>query len=162
MPDGRAGLVHRLTSQLATLRRLSWADRSLLLQAGLIVSVVRLALKVISFRRVAALLKLASRTDLPVQADRSTTAARVLNVARLVNMSSRHSPLASTCLHRSLTLWWLLNRRGFDARLQFGTRRRNGAFEAHAWVEHDGIVVGEDPDEHDFVRIPWEPLKNDS
>ena len=97
-----------------------------------------------------------------MEPDGGGAAARALDVARLVNMASRHTPLPNTCLHRSLALWWLLERRGFDSRLQFGARKRDGVFEAHAWVEHGGLVVSDDQAEHDYARLPWAPLKNDA
>lgn len=153
----------RLWSKLETLRRLSWPDRALLVQAGVLVVVVGLVLRVASFQRVHALLgRFTPRVEPPVTADGVPASARVLDVARLVTMASRHTPLANSCLHRSLALWWLLQRRGFDSRLQFGARRRDGAFEAHAWVEHGGVVISDDQAEHGYARLPWLPLKNDA
>jgi hypothetical protein len=155
--------MRRLTSRLATLRRLSWADRWLLLEAGLVVVAVGLSLRVVSFQRAHAVLRrLTPRADRRVTPDAGPAPARVLDVARLVNMASRHTPLPNTCLHRSLALWWLLERRGFESSLQFGARKREGAFEAHAWVEHGGLVVSDDRGEHDYARLPWMPLKNDA
>ncbi|MDX1571211.1 MAG: lasso peptide biosynthesis B2 protein [Xanthomonadales bacterium] len=47
----------------------------------------------------------------------------------------------STCLTRSLTLWRRARRHGLTGRLCLGVARRN-PFEAHAWVEFDGLVLG--------------------
>ena len=51
------------------------------------------------------------------------------------------------CLVRSLAYQSLLEVEGIPgSRIAVGVRRRNGRFEAHAWVEWNGTVVGEDPD----------------
>jgi len=55
------------------------------------------------------------------------------------------SPIA-TCLHRSLTLWALLRLQGIEARLIFGVHKPENHFEAHAWVEYDGLVLNDSPD----------------
>lgn len=65
-------------------------------------------------------------------------------------------PWHPRCLERSLVLNHLLRRRGHDARLRIGVRKRqpgslptdagiDSAIEAHAWVEVDGRVVGDRP-----------------
>jgi hypothetical protein len=53
--------------------------------------------------------------------------------------------VSNTCLHRSLTLWWLLGRRGFASDFVLGARKRDGRLEAHAWVEHQGAAINDDP-----------------
>jgi len=50
----------------------------------------------------------------------------------------------------------MLRRRGITAsRINVGVRRRNGEFEAHAWIELDGVVIG-DSRQHvqTFTRLP--------
>lgn len=74
--------------------------------------------------------------------------------ARWQAAAARHLPIATNCLDRSLTLWWLLRRRGIAADLRIGGRKENGLFEAHAWIEL-GEVVLDDPasDRRDFARF---------
>ena len=154
----------RVAAKLASIQGLAWRDRWLLLQAGLLVPVLGLALRVISFRRTYSLLRrLAPETDHAASTDPETASARVLQVARVVGMASRHTPTPNSCLHRSLALWWLLRRRRFDGHLHFGARRQQSGFEAHAWVEHNGVVVFDDlvPD-RDYVRLSWQPLEHDA
>ena len=53
-------------------------------------------------------------------------------------------PLRVRCLARSIALRQLLGRRGIgEARVRVGVRRVDGRFEAHAWVELRGHVIGE-------------------
>lgn len=155
------GALGRLRASLATLRRLRWSERRLLLDAAIAMTAINLALRVATFQRVHEVLRrLAGRRGVSVESHGAVAAAPAANVARLVNMASRHTPLHNSCLHRSLALWWLLERRGFDSRLQFGARRRAGGFEAHAWVECGGTILSDDPSDHDYARLAWAPLKN--
>jgi hypothetical protein len=135
-----------------------------LFQAGLLVPVLGLTLRVISFRRSYSVLRrLAPESDHALPTDPETASARVLQVAHVVAMASRHTPTPNSCLHRSLALWLLLRRRGFDSHLRFGARKQPSGFEAHAWVEHNGVVVFDDlvPD-RDYVRLSWQPLEHDA
>jgi len=154
----------RFAAKLASIQALAWRDRWLLLQAGLLVCVLGQWLRVIGFRRTYSLLRrLAPQSDRAVSTDPETASGRVLQVARVVAMASRHTPTPNSCLHRSLALWWLLRRRRFDSHLHFGARRQQAGFEAHAWVEHNGVVVFDDlvPD-RDYVRLSWQPLEHDA
>jgi Transglutaminase-like superfamily len=65
---------------------------------------------------------------------------------RMVLAAVRNSPIPSTCLERSLSLWWLLARQGIATQFRIGVRKDGERFTAHAWVERDGVALGE-PDE---------------
>src|SRR5712692_824561 len=67
--------------------------------------------------------------------------------AHMVNAADRHGLVHPSCLAKSLTLWWLLERQGISSRLRIGIRKERDKFEAHAWVESDGTALNE-PDEH--------------
>lgn len=68
-----------------------------------------------------------------------------------VRAAARLVPRAS-CLTQALAGQCLLGRYGYAARLQIGASRGDDrAFEAHAWLEHEGrIVLGEVPDHGRF------------
>ncbi len=68
-------------------------------------------------------------------------------VAREVERAGREYSLYPVdCLVRSLVVVWLLRRRGIAAEFRLGVRTLTGRFEAHAWVEHGGVPLGEDAD----------------
>lgn len=71
---------------------------------------------------------------------------RAVRIATLVNAACRHSPLPVTCLVRSLVLISQLRRRNIGSCLRIGVRIANGKFEAHAWVEHQGVPVNDHPE----------------
>ena len=80
-----------------------------------------------------------------VPARRSTRrAASVETLVRRVDDAAARSPVPVRCLARAVCLRWLLERHGFDGRLRIGTTLDRGTFRAHAWVELDGHVVGDD------------------
>ena len=72
---------------------------------------------------------------------------QVALTSHMVNAADRHGLVHPSCLAKSLTLWWLLGRQGITSRLRIGIRKENDQFEAHAWVEREGMAVNE-PEEH--------------
>ena len=68
--------------------------------------------------------------------------------SRMVNTAVRHVWRASTCLEKSLALWWLLGRQGIACEVRIGARKQGGKFEAHAWLERDGVAINEPQQEH--------------
>lgn len=61
-----------------------------------------------------------------------------------VDSASTLFPCRVLCLQRSLAIVMLCRRRGVLAYAVLGTRPR--PFVAHAWVEHDSAVLGDDAD----------------
>jgi hypothetical protein len=76
-------------------------------------------------------------------------------VARLEQAAARHLFFRANCLEQSLTLWWLLRRRGIEAELRVGARKEAERFEAHAWVEFRGVVLN-DSAEHHLHFVPFD------
>lgn len=69
----------------------------------------------------------------------SETVARVVWAVAAV---ARRSPIHSTCLSESLVVDAMLRRRTYLSDIRFGVRPPGGGrLTAHAWVEHDGLVV---------------------
>lgn len=64
-------------------------------------------------------------------------------IARLENSAARHLFFRTNCLEQSMVLWWLLRRREMAAELRIGARKQESKFEAHAWVEYAGAMVGD-------------------
>jgi hypothetical protein len=115
------------------LRRLSSAERGLLLNASRLLVLYRVALWVLPWRRLAV-----SRPSAG-----SVRAAR-FSVERLewaVRTAQLRIPRA-TCLSQALALNHLLAREGYASSIHIGVAKTKGAkFEAHAWVEHDGVTL---------------------
>lgn len=78
-------------------------------------------------------------------------AARLRSAKRLawiVQAAAAYGPWPANCLQRSVVLWWYLRRRGIDGELRIGVRRDPETRELtfHAWIEHGGIVLNDDPE----------------
>ena len=73
-------------------------------------------------------------------------AMRAQTVARAVGTAAVRGPVRATCLPRALLTWWLLRREGIASCLRIGVAREGGVFKAHAWVEHAGRPLGDDPE----------------
>ena len=125
-------------------RRLAAGERGLLLRALLLLPLTALALRLLGLRRwqsaVARLLApgLASRERWPEAA-----LERARLTARMVQAAERHGLGRPNCLAESLVLWWLLRRQGIASELRIGVRKQGNLLEAHAWVEHRGVVLND-------------------
>jgi hypothetical protein len=67
---------------------------------------------------------------------------------RMVNAAARYGLGRSSCLERSLGLWWLLRQEGIASSVRIGARKSDGKFEAHAWVECEGVALNEPQQQH--------------
>jgi len=77
-------------------------------------------------------------------------------LANLATATARRFFLRTNCLEQSLVIWFLLRRRGVSPSLRFGGRKAGDQFEAHAWVECEGVVLNDEGSvRQDF--IPFEP-----
>lgn len=73
-------------------------------------------------------------------------ARTIRSVVWAVTRAARYGVIRPRCLVRSMALQRMLSRHGVEgAELRIGVRMQEGEFGAHAWVELDGRVVGDDP-----------------
>jgi hypothetical protein len=59
------------------------------------------------------------------------------------------------CLEQSLTLWYLLGVQGIPASVRIGIPKQTETFEAHAWVEHQGVALNQSEEPHDHY-VPFD------
>ncbi len=69
--------------------------------------------------------------------------ARLEMICRMVRAAQHYSLLTSSCLEQSLVLWYLLQNEGIATALRIGVRKDDGKFEAHAWVECNGVALNQ-------------------
>lgn len=112
---------------------LSWADWRLLVNISALLLKVRVLLKLFPFKVV---MRRLSGTAGPQNEALSPDWA-----AYLLELASRYHVLTPTCLEKALVLCSILRTRGITAELTIGTRKENGQFHAHAWVEHQGQII---------------------
>lgn len=119
------------------------ADQRLLALAIGVQPVLRIALRIAGLRRCQAALRAPAPPSGASGGTGQQSLAEAAGVSRLLCAAERRRLLDPNCLVHSLTLWWLLRRRGIDGHVCIGVRRSGGTLEAHAWVEHAGTALGE-------------------
>ena len=118
---------------------LSSAERGLLLKAGILLAVYRIALWVLPWNRMA----VSRPSPAESRADRSS----VESLEWAVRTARRMVPFA-TCLTQALALHHLLARAGYESSIHIGVAKTAGrGFEAHAWVERAGVTLLSSPSE---------------
>jgi hypothetical protein len=137
----------------AAFRRRSREEQRLLVEAAAGLCCARVSLVVFSPAAIAhwiagrdARRRRPGAGHLPQDARRSDVRADVDAVAQAVTAVSRHTPFETTCLVAALTARAMLQRRGYDARVQLGVKQpaADERLQAHAWVECEGrTVVGD-------------------
>jgi hypothetical protein len=135
---------------LSALRRLPGERRRDLIEALCVVAAIRAGLSTIGFTRLRRLLG-------PLLVARSAALPGAPARVRWAVARAAQPVPGATCLTQALAAQILLARAGYPSSLRMGARRRDGALEAHAWLE-DGerIVYGA---RGDFAALPpIEPL----
>lgn len=140
-------------TRIAAFAALHPADRRLCLQALAAGAAIRIALRLLGYKRCRDWLDRLSRV--PGAVNRvSADAGQAARVARFVRAAARHGPSGRNCLVDALTLWWLLRLQGIAGDIRIGVRKDAGALDAHAWVECGGLVLDEPAD----LSRPFAPL----
>lgn len=125
-------------NRLRNFLRLPSSDRCLLISAALLLGTIVLGLWLLPLLT---LRRLLGRLAEPRTSRQEAEAASAARVVWAVATASRYVPGASTCLTRALAAQVLLARRGEVACLRIGVARREGRFQAHAWLESQGKVI---------------------
>ena len=136
--------------RLRRFRNLEPPARGLFLRATALLPVISLSLRIRGFRATQLRLekylsnaRLGSSSSSPSGLD-----GRATMTARMVKSAAYWSIGTPTCLEQSLALWWLLGRQGIASSVRIGTRKAGQKFEAHAWVECDGLALNEPDQPH--------------
>jgi len=138
----------------------SGPERLLLLRVAALQCAIRLALRLLPFRRVIAVVNRLSNTRLH---GRARTRFTPEQLACAVSTTSGRLFRDAPCLTQALAVKVLYGRRGLPASVRIGVRRLpESGFQAHAWVESGGsVVVGLLEDLSPFEALPdledWDP-----
>ncbi len=115
-------------------RKLTGDEQRLTIKSGMVIGVAVVSLRLFGIDRT---LHIASR---PVKGRANTV---IDNVVTAVDRAARYVP-GGTCLPKSLALAWMLRGSGVAATIRIGVKTA-GQFEAHAWVECNGVAVQDVP-----------------
>lgn len=93
--------------------------------------------------------------------DPDVAQAHIQRARRMVDVARSYHLYPMTCLRRSLALQRLLARQGIQTDLRIGAQRQGGEMRAHAWLEYQGVPIGE-PQEIERRFIPLVSIKSNS
>lgn len=143
-----------MTSPLDRFLSLTGAERKIVLEAATALPAAWLGLRIIGLDicKAEVARSVASKHS---NSDGATAFESAQKVARLELATARHLFFRTTCLEQSLVLCWMLRRRGMNPSLRVGARKDSEIFEAHAWVELNGTVIGDAGGEHQHFE-PFE------
>ncbi|WP_212003035.1 lasso peptide biosynthesis B2 protein [Chitinophaga sp. HK235] len=82
--------------------------------------------------------------NVPPPGDHETTVI-LDRYATIFNQLNQLSSLKGRCLSQSLVMRCLLSRKGISSELRIGVHQLNGTFDAHAWLEKDGMLLNDHP-----------------
>jgi uncharacterized membrane protein YqaE (UPF0057 family) len=134
--EERMSVLTLLVQKGYTWKKFSNTERWLLIQALILLPIVAILLK-FGAKRTHFLLSIFLTSELSSLHPTS----QILTTANMVKIAVKYYSWA-TCLRRAFVLWFLLRRHSIGAELKIGTRLAN-EFQAHAWVEYQGFVIGE-------------------
>jgi hypothetical protein len=129
---------------------LSPSQRWVLCMACLSMPLISLSLRLVGLRKTRALL--ATHSDKAIRRMEAGASCCIRSTARLVRIAARLTPGKPACLTQSVTLCYLLARKGISSQLKIGVQKEPGIFKAHAWVEAEGLVLLDQADVEDRFR----------
>ncbi len=135
---------------LQRFNKLEPAARGLFLRAAALMPLISLSLRMRGFRAT----QLSLQKSLPNALHEILDSLPQANgpsvglTVRMVRSAAYRSLGNATCLEKSLALWWLLGRQGIASSVRIGARKIGDKFEAHAWVECDGVALNEPQEAH--------------
>jgi hypothetical protein len=116
------------------------AERWILLRAWANLLVVDVALRLLPFRVVQALLSRGGRSR--VSCDDADIQCLIERFGYLVSIAARIHLYPMSCLRQSLVLQRLLAGQGIPSDLRFGVQKDAEGVAAHAWLEYKGRPIG--------------------
>ena len=159
----------RLRRALRKLRRLSWSERALALEALAWLGAMRLAIRLVPFRRIVGWMRLEPGetpvpmvAEAPAQVTTETTAQTTTETATqvaaervgwAVRAVAARTPWESACLVQALAAARMLQARRLASTLYLGAARKPGRpaqLYAHAWLRCGGLVLTGESESHHF------------
>jgi hypothetical protein len=117
-------------------------------RAAFLLPFIRIKLRLGGYRKTLQYLqnRLNSRSDSSSSDQHNSSALQM--TCRMVRAAEHYSPGQSTCLEQALLLWYLLQTQGIPATVKIGVRKQSDKFEAHAWVEQNGLALNQLDEQH--------------
>ena len=144
-------------AKLGRLARLGRRDRLLLLEASLTLAFASAAIRLLPFRKVAAM---AGRKPAQRRLAAAEAAAAAARIRWAVNAWGRRVPWRAVCFQRGLAAHLMLRRRGLPSLLHYGAAREGAeGLSAHVWVTLEGCDVTGGAESGRFVHLATFPAQ---
>ena len=131
--------------------QLPGADKRTVLRVTWLLVIADLSLRMFGLRRTRRWF-LHGAQDVPAQTPSAQDLASAQRLAALTAAAGQYGVYRATCLRQALVVERCLRRRGLPVQLQVGTRKNaQGDLDAHAWVELDGVALGQTQPEHGSI-----------
>ncbi|MDW7755890.1 MAG: lasso peptide biosynthesis B2 protein [Brevefilum sp.] len=132
--------------------RISWSDRWLLAEAITFLSLVRLASKLVPFKRLAPFLgEPASTPDIEIN---QSTEAFVKSIAWAIRIMAKYLPWTPSCLEKSMAAKRILQRRRIPSTLYLGVAKNNqNVLDAHAWLQCGPFIVTGETNHQHYINL---------
>jgi len=134
--------------------------RGFALESAVVLTLTCLGLRSLGFRRWQKLLSRLTPAAPGISEVSESLLDRCRAMARVEQSVARRLPFQSNCLDQSLTLWWMLRRRGVAVAMHIGGRKEAANFEAHAWVEVGGNALLDGGEVHPHFAPFDRPIKS--
>ena len=128
---------------LQRFRALDPEARRLFVHAITLLPMIALSLRLRGFKKTRESLQSGRNPSFRQEMTKKQMTSAVDKTCRMVKAGAHYGPLQPTCLVESLTLWHLLQTQGIPVQLRIGVRKLSGKFEAHAWVESEGVALNQ-------------------
>jgi hypothetical protein len=129
-------------------RPLDPGARELFWQAVVLLPSMAVSLRVRGFQRTRQALQ-RKLSDSPGGAKCSSASSDALQrTCRMVKTGAHYGVGHRNCLEQSLVLWYLLTKQKIPVRFRIGVRKLPQKFEAHAWVEYEGVPLNQNQEIH--------------
>jgi hypothetical protein len=122
--------------------------RNLLIEATIMLTLARLAVRFVSTERI-----MARAARPPSHSDRYAAARYAEAIARAVDEIGSKPWMDALCLPRAIAVQAMLRRRGIASRLCLGAARDGEALAAHAWIELGEEIITGGADQPRYTRI---------
>jgi len=134
-------------SKLKQFFDLNFHDRWLFLHAFISLPIIEIGIRVFGLKKAMRFLatkKTAKRK--PNTSPNEPLAETALHEAALIRTAARNVPLPARCVARTLYQWRRLLKQGCETTVCIGMEQADDTgFHAHAWLEHEGTVLNDDP-----------------
>lgn len=131
-------------SKLKQFFELKRHDRWLFLHAFCCLPIIEIGIRVFGLKKAMRFLGANAVEVDDAKKERLADSAR--HEADLIRTAARNVPLPARCVARTLYQWRRLLKQGWETEVCIGMNQSGEkGFHAHAWLEHDGVVLNDNP-----------------